>query len=363
MPASQSLGYQRLVQNASGGTAVAGAAPEPPSLTEEQLAGVVLIEGDKGVATGFLAKVHGVLCVVTNQHVLGNNEKVTVKDMEGQVVAVQSILGAVGADIALLRVANPSKVSNPLDLADDVLKSTKIGDTVMVVGNRLGGGVATLTSGQIKGIGPARVELDADFQHGNSGSPIFDLYSKQVVGVAAYTETNTAETVVVTRGRKSTDLVPETRWFGFRLDTVKEWQEIDWNKWRAQSRRIEDFRDASHALFAMLDGQFNDAKNLSPRLGAVIAPCEAAMARIKKAKEVVESPAQADLDQIAGMIRAAEAFASEGVKEFASADFYDFFRNGEYWDTSVPRQASFREELIKGLKDMESEVVVAPGQK
>ena len=78
---------------------------------------------------------------------------------------------------------------------------------------------------------------------------------------------------------------------------------------------------------------------------------------------MVESPAQADLDQIAGMIRAAEAFASEGVKEFASADFYDFFRNGGIGTKVSPDRPVSRQELIKGLKDMESEVVVAPGQK
>ena len=169
VPASQSLGYQRLVQNASGGTAVAGAAPEPPSLTEEQLAGVVLIEGDKGVATGFLAKVHGVLCVVTNQHVLGNNEKVTVKDMEGQVVAVQSILGAVGADIALLRVANPSKVSNPLDLATTCRSPPRSGPVMVVA--PLGGGVATLTSGRLRASAPHESSWTLIFSMGTAAVP------------------------------------------------------------------------------------------------------------------------------------------------------------------------------------------------
>ncbi len=361
VPASQSMGYQQLVQNAGGGTAAAGAAPEPPSLTEEQLAGVVLIEGDKGVATGFLAKVRGVLCVVTNLHVLGDNEKVIVKDMEGRVVAVQSIAGAVGADIALLRVANPSKVANPLDTADDVLKTAKIGDKVMVVGNRLGGGVATQTSGQIKGIGPARVELDANFQHGNSGSPIFDLTTKQVVGVAAYTETNLVETQVVRRRKTSTDLVPETRWFGFRIDTVKEWQEIDWTTWRAQSQRVNDFRDDSIAMRALLEGQFTAAKAADPHLRSLLAPYDALLTRIEKSGDPAHPPAaKADRDQLGEMLHSVGAYANEGTKEFVSAEFYDFFRNGEYWETSVPQQTRFREELIKGLNELEIEIQAAP---
>jgi serine protease Do len=369
------LSRQLLVDNALGhgaaaaGTAAVGPAPTSQTLTEAQLAGVVLIEGDKGVATGFFAKVRGVLCVVTNLHVLGDNEKVTVKDMEGKVVAVQNIVGAVGADIALLRVLNPSKVPDPLDTADDVLKTAKIGDPVLVVGNSLGGGVATQTVGQIKGIGPNRVELDAQFQHGNSGSPIFDLSTKQVIGVAAYAQTRTVQVIGNrggNRGRRGGGgggVQSETRWFGYRLDTVSQWENIDWIQWRAQSQKVSDFRETSEAVLAVLEGKFEDAKKASPRLQSIIAPCDAALARTEKAKAAVEPPAQADLDQIRTMLGAVNAFADAGTKEFSDGEYYDFFRHGEYFETSVPQQVSFRTELIKALKDLENEVATTEGKK
>jgi hypothetical protein len=144
---------------------------------------------------------------------------------------------------------------------------------------------------------------------------------------------------------------------------VSQWENIDWTKWRAQTQQVHNFRDASEAVLAILEGQFNDAKAASPRLHDIITPCDAALARAEKAHSDVETPAKADLDQISAMFRSVSAFAEEGRKEFTSADYYDFFRNGEYWETSVPQQASFREELIKGLKDMESEIDATPGKK
>jgi serine protease Do len=351
----QGVSYEMLVKNAEQTAATAAPAAAEPALTKDQMAGVVLVEGNKGVGTGFLAKVRGKLCVVTNLHVLGDNDKVTVKDMEGKEVAFKDISAAVGADIALLQVVKPELEPSPLELADNVLKSINIGDKVIVVGNRLGGGVATQTSGQIKGIGPDRIELDAEFQHGNSGSPIFEVATKQVIGVATYTQTNNAETVLITKGKKKPATQEELRWFGFRLDTVKNWQDVNWTRWHDQSERIDAFRDASLALLHVVEGQLDEAKNASPRLKAIIAPCDAALARVKKAHAEVEPPAQADLDQINEMFHEVNALAAAGAKEFANADYYDFFSQSWYFDTSVPIQASFREELIKALKAMEDE--------
>jgi hypothetical protein len=74
-------------------------------------------------------------------------------------------------------------------LATDVLQSAKIGDEIAVVGNRQGAGVATQVSGQLDGIGPNRIEVDAQFEAGDSGSPIFDVTTQQVIGVATYRQT------------------------------------------------------------------------------------------------------------------------------------------------------------------------------
>jgi serine protease Do len=57
-------------------------------------------------------------------------------------------------------------------MAENPLQTVKINDWVTLVGNRRGGGVATQVSGTVLGIGPEKIEVNAQFQPGNSGSPV-----------------------------------------------------------------------------------------------------------------------------------------------------------------------------------------------
>ena len=191
-------------------------APPPPA---SQLSGVVLIEGEQGVATGFFARIHDVPCVVTNMHVLVGNPNIKVKDLKGDVVPILNVIGAVGSDIALLRLRNPDAVPTLLPLAPDVLKAVRVGDKVLVIGNRFGGGVATELPGALRGVGSNRIEVDAAFQPGNSGSPIFKVDTGEVIGIATYSEVVAAPawSRVAVNGRNSTP-ESEQRWFGYRLD-------------------------------------------------------------------------------------------------------------------------------------------------
>ena len=190
----------------SDGTPVADAPPAPdkaiappasvpavkvsyPSFSADELASVVIIEGDEGVATGFVAKVRDIPFVVTNLHVLGANPKLAIKTVRGEKIAVQGIVGAVGADIALLRIVNPPAGLLALPLAADALNSSPLGGPVVAVGSRPSGGVTTQTEGKVVGFGPMQMEVDVLFQPGNSGSPIFNALSHEVLGVATYAET------------------------------------------------------------------------------------------------------------------------------------------------------------------------------
>ena len=49
-----------------------------------------------------------------------------------------------------------------------------------------GGGVINTIISQLTGIGSNLVESDAQFVHGNSGSPIIDVKNGKVIGVATY---------------------------------------------------------------------------------------------------------------------------------------------------------------------------------
>jgi S1-C subfamily serine protease len=328
------------------------AAPVAPAdgqaLSYEQMSGIVLIEGDGGTATGFMTKIRDVDFVVTNLHVLGGNKKISLKTLRGEEVPVLGIFGAAGSDIAIIRIA---KGQGELKLAEDVLKTSKIGDKVVVVGNRQGGGVATQTQGSIVGVGPTRIEVNANFEPGNSGSPIVNLTTGEVVGVASYSETRRLE-VEETGGsaaraaRRSEAPKVEKRWFGYRLDSIAKWEAVDLTKWNAQEGRIETFRDLSEALVAVLRLDFNTARR-HPRLSSLITSFEARMQAsggtgVNAATEVKD------------LFRVIRSISDDGVRDLTNGDYYDYFRTSLYWETSIPAQLEYRKSIIEVLKKYEA---------
>ncbi|MGJ8725137.1 MAG: S1 family peptidase [Roseibacillus sp.] len=308
-------------------------------LTHEQLSGIVLIEGDEGVGSGFLTEVEDELCVVTNLHVLGNNKKFTITTLSGQEVKVdvKSIKGAIGADIALLGVAEGHEELFALASSEDVLETTAIGKKVVVVGNRLGGGVATQTLGQVRGIGPTRIEVDAQFQSGNSGRPIYDIESSEVVGVASYTETIPAAKI---GGDKVKDLKldAETRWFGYRIDTVKKWQAIEWGKWRQQVTALDGYYQASRSGLSVLQGKLGD--DLEDET------VEKMVASFKRQKYRFgnNGETRALLSSVSGYLNSRKA-------EMDRIRFYHYFQDCPYWSTNVADQKEFRADLIEAMNE------------
>jgi len=318
---------------------------EQQALSAEQMEGIVLIDGDEGTATGFMTQIKGVDFVVTNQHVLGENKTITLKNLHGDVVPVLAIFGAVGSDIAILRIA---KGQGTLKLADDVLKSVKIGDKIVVVGNRLGGGVATQTSGQVLGVGPTRIEVNANFEPGNSGSPIFATSINEVVGVATYAETRrvAVEDGASTYGSASTATKVDKRWFGYRLDGITKWEQINMERWHAQGERIEKFRDMSEGLVAIIRLDFKTAA-ANERLGPLIADFESKVAKMGSNRVGVA-------DEVKSLIYNVRNLAESGIRDFESAEYYDYYRTCLYWEESVPMQVEYRKAIVAVLKKYEA---------
>jgi S1-C subfamily serine protease len=324
------------------------AEPEAQALSYEQMSGIVLIDGDGGTATGFMTKIRDVDFVVTNLHVLVGNKKISLKTLRGEEIPYQGIFGAVGGDIAIIRIAKGEGV---LKLATDVFQSSKIGDKVVVVGNRRGGGVATQTNGNIKGIGPKLIEVDANFQPGNSGSPIVNLGTNEVVGVATYSETRRVE--VEENGRASgsnnnSNAAPEVekRWFGYRLDSVSKWEAIDLAKWNAQGERIDKFRETSEALLAIIKFDFKNARQ-HPRLTTILDGFEA---RYRAAGQSSITAAT----EVKDLFRVVRSISDDGVKDLTSGDYYDYYRTCQYWENSITAQLEFRNRIIEVLKKYEA---------
>lgn len=341
------LGEGQAGGNRSSTPSVAApAVPEQQALSTEQMEGIIFIEGDEGTATGFMTQIKGVDFVVTNQHVLGENKKITLKNLHGEVVPVLQIFGAVGSDIAIMRIA---KGQGTLKIAEDVLKSVKIGDKIVVVGNRLGGGVATQTSGQVLGVGPTRIEVNANFEPGNSGSPIFSTGNNEVVGVATYAETRkiAVEESSGYNGRSSgTSGKVEKRWFGYRLDSITKWEAINMERWHAQSARIEEFRDMSEALVAVIRLKLNTAAE-NKRLAPLIADLDAHIEQRRGNRAAIA-------DDMKSFFYTVRSLAESGIRDFEAGDYYDYYRTCLYWENSITMQVDYRKAIVEVLKKYEA---------
>jgi serine protease Do len=300
-----------------------------------------------------MARVHDLPFIVTNLHVLGDNKTLTVKTLQGKVLAWKGVAGAVGADIAILRVVDPEAGPAPLPLAEDVLATTKIGDQVIVVGNRLGGGVATQVTGKVLGVGGDRIEIDAPFQSGNSGSPVFDATTGQVLGIAAYTETVKIDLSELKTNAKAAPTV-EKRWFAFRLDTVAKWETIDLARWHEEMKRVTDFHENSLALLAFCEGKLDDASS-QPRLRSMIQQFKVDMADplILASRASVNDVLSAE---VSDMVRRAQVFANDGLKDFSAASYYDYFRTAPYSPENVNDQVEFRNDLLTAIQEILADI-------
>jgi len=227
-------------------TAVATPTPTPVQALSEAAVRIVdthrnsliVIEGKKGVGSGFLCNVEGKPMLFTNTHVMCGNAPATYSRMSGGSVTPKEASLAVGADIC--RMAAPD-VTATLEYLPDMHSNVKIGDEVVVLGNAEGAGVVKPLQGKVVGIGPNLVEVDAPFVPGNSGSPIVHLPTGKVIGIATYLRIRK-----VNNDKGSMDT--EIRRFGYRLDTVPSWEALDW--------RVFDFQAAQLGKIESTSAQF-----------------------------------------------------------------------------------------------------------
>ncbi len=320
------------------------AAAEEGTVPDEALASIVIIKGDQHRGTGFLAKIREVDFVVTNLHVIGGNDEIDLMSIGGVRVQAGRIFGAVGRDLAIVKIgAYPENTDAPkaLATASDLLGCAKIGDRVIVMGNSGGGGVATHITGKIRGIGPDRIEVDAPFEPGNSGSPIIHLDSGLVVGVATYQQVKRA--AGPDGEAEGGGSGGAKRWFGYRLDAVEKWETIDLARWRSQEARIVAFREDSMALRAFAMGKADEAKT-NPRFRAIFERFE------RNVRNFTGNRADAQT-QLSGLIHHLTGFAQTGVQELKSGDFYDYFRSNLYWEFNIPAQLDFRSRITTVYTD------------
>ncbi|MBP0614937.1 Do family serine endopeptidase [Jiella mangrovi] len=138
----------------------------------------------QSLGSGFVIDPSGL--IVTNNHVVGDADTITVNFPNGDQYDAKLIGKDAKTDIALLKV----EAGKPLPFVGfEDSEDLRIGDWVMAIGNPfgLGGSVSIgIVSARGRNInaGPYDnfIQTDAAINRGNSGGPLFDMYGK-VVGI------------------------------------------------------------------------------------------------------------------------------------------------------------------------------------
>jgi len=216
----------------------------PAEIVKANRNNLVFVQGSNGAGSGFIAHLGQANYLFTNAHVAAGVKGAAFKTLDGAEVQVGAPYIAVGHDIFGMGVAPGGK---PLEVMDHVDENASIDDEIVVLGNAEGGGVINTIKGKIVGVGPNLVEVDAAFVPGNSGSPIIHVKTGKVIGVATYLIV--AQYDAATHQRMA---APRIRRFGYRLDSVKTWQPVNWNSFFGQAEEMESIEKLTDDLAKVL---------------------------------------------------------------------------------------------------------------
>ncbi len=218
--------------------------PEAAELVKANRSNLVFVTTPDGAGSGFVAAYGTGTFLITNAHVAAGAKGAMFKTLDGTQVQIGAPAAAVGHDIFLMALAPGGA---PLPVMTGVDENASIGDAVVVLGNAEGAGVINTLTGKIVGLGPNLVEVDAAFQPGNSGSPIIHLKTGKVIGVATYLTIRKYDGAT-----KEAVKDPIVRRFGYRLDSVKTWQPVNWQGFHAQAMEMEAVEELTNDLVAFL---------------------------------------------------------------------------------------------------------------
>ncbi|WP_309380486.1 S1 family peptidase [Cerasicoccus frondis] len=298
-------------------------APENNILTPEELTAIVVIEGDKGVGAGFFCKIRGRDFIVTNQQVLTGHSQLRIRTIDGTPVKAKEIYGAIGHDLAMIAVDDSLSSLTADELVDD---DTSVGQQVVIPGIKLGGGVVTQVPGEVTNIGPNRIDLQANFVDGNNGSPIINLKTREVIAVAAK----------IGDGKNA-------KWEGYRIDSVTQWEQINWYKWQRQHDLVAKLSSDSLALYQYLsnDNAFYNNYELREYYDDYLE----AMSDKKQNLDYYERQTRLFVQHLIN-------FAKRDLEDANKTQFYDYFKNTAGPKQNVTENIKYRELLIDRLADI-----------
>lgn len=234
--AAFALGAFKVYERYFGGTA--------SQLTRQFGSSLVFVEGKAGKGSGFICTYGSAKFIVTNQHVVAGNPGVKFTLLDQTPIRTGQAAAAVGHDLMSFALLSDA---HALEIMTEVEKNADIGDAVAVLGNANGDRVITPLTGRLVAIGPDRVEVSAEFVRGNSGSPIIHLKSGKVLGIATYAITRKVDSIT---GMPKAE--PEVKRFGYRLDSVKQWQPVVWPAYSGEFAMLQKIETRTNDFIKVL---------------------------------------------------------------------------------------------------------------
>ena len=193
---------------------------------------LAIIKCKEGSGSGFLLGMDGKTYLVSNEHVFRSSGAPEAKLIDGTALSLGEFSVAEDCrDLARFEVVGCGNA--PLRISEEM---PNVGDPVVVYGNSLGGGVATESKGYIQGVGPQRLETNAEIVQGNSGSPLVNAKG-EVVGVAAFLKYGGSGDEDWTI--KNTRYDGGTRRFAVRLNDVR-WKRIERVAYERQIANLQE---------------------------------------------------------------------------------------------------------------------------
>lgn len=147
---------------------------------------VVLFEGSNGSGSGFKVMFGQLPVIVTNAHVFFGIKDAKIRDIDNNPYEVERIFASKTRDLVILKYKETQSNSANLLCATPSVSNLPLGLKVDAYGNSLGDGVITILKGELLGIGPDKIEIDAPIVSGNSGGPVVCTGTKEVIGVSTY---------------------------------------------------------------------------------------------------------------------------------------------------------------------------------
>jgi hypothetical protein len=214
---------------------------EEPSkeIDTPSLKNIVIIKGTEGTGTGFVVKEGTNIYVYSNLHILTGNRGIKILDNNGTQYKVKKIECA--SDRDLVRITLKRQLRSYLTIAEKL----NINEPISVCGNAGGEGVVRPVFGKVLGVGPEKIETDAGFIPGHSGSPMVNS-DNQVMGIASYISIPT--TNVLNQDTPFT----ETRRIGYRVDNVPGWIPVSASWFMKESQKLKEHENNIFAVLAVV---------------------------------------------------------------------------------------------------------------